>query len=1370
MVKRKSFILSLCVVLMIFITTTITFSLSNPNIEITYGNETYESNEAFKMQWYSNDDEIKFTVNLSKQYESYVGNGGTLSSEEVPFKVKAKYNANKKEKEFKDDLISIKELENALYEVTIKNQLVENVDIYIDVIMESSNIWAAEKFTKSFNIKVDKTAPIINIIDFPEDNAVVISNKLNLSFKVTEDNLNKDHITIVAKKNGETVNIDWKLEQKGNVLTYIADSLESGVNEFEISAEDMAGNKAVIIKNDSEIGECFKSIFQFQRSGKLDFFDVPAEGIFKEEVLFKGYIYFIRDIDIYYSVNDGIKEKIDTKYDVITKRVSFEKKFNEDGKYKVWAEWKQNDNAEKVIYDIGTYIVDKNAPIITINNVAEGNNEPLENKRYEETVKVSISVEDDNLVYDRDGKLNEEKNKIIISYADGTEEIKTFHNTTTVLDTIEEAICDISVESTDAAGNSSKEKRSIIVDSRAPEIKVNFEEVNQFNHYNKEVKFTASITDATLSFDDANAYNELELVKLNSNGDETVAKVIDLKNGYADEDINISSWSIADVSERKGTITAKISGTINKEFDGNFILRVRSKDSCNHESSLEKAFTIDNKAPVVTYNGKDKLLNKYKTAKDIDILIEEENLYSAEIICKISNENKDSEVVYESKVDLNSQEINNKTIIKKLKLDEDGHYELTVKAKDKAGNEYSKVQEFVIDSGKPKITVDGVDVTKNEIVNSYKESKEITVTVRDLTLDKNNTTLVLKRNGEEVTKVVGDKWGRGLYKVSNNITINIEDEGLYTLEVTAKDRVNEEASYVTTTFEIDGTKPVVNIDGVIDNEVITLQNLVDKLKISVEEKNYFHEEYSPEFKITKNNKDVLYLEYKKEEIINISEKEIKRVFAEDGHYKIEVTAEDKAGNKADKNKLILEFVVDNEPPEILFSGIDDNSKNGFNDNRNLSITVNEANYSTNNVVITAEKDDKDYYVGEFISNNISSIFTKEFKEDGYYEIKVEAIDGAGNRTEKNISFLIDISGPGLIINGFENGIYNEESAFTHYNTTRNVEVKLTDKNFKLDENGDFVKPTFEIYDHSKGTNVTDAIVGDNSWNISDEEMILKFDITAVSEDGKYEIKFNYTDECGNRSDYENLYVVIDGVNPEISLSGIEDKSFNNISKSLMIKVLERNFESNTVIINGTKDGEAFDIGSFTSTLEESKLTYNFTEEGLYTFEVLSKDFAGNEAITKNISFTIDKTNPEINIAGVIDGESYNVSKAVDISILDRNHNLNKVTVTKDGLEMNIGSFSLSEDMALLSYNFSEEGDYVITVNSTDKAENSSSKSVKFTIDKTSPVITPMISGKDTVIKDGAYINEVFTPYFKLDESEDTITSVIRFDFIALSIA
>mgnify|MGYP006897052972 CR=1 FL=1 len=45
MVKRKSLLLSLCIVLVAFITTTITFSLGNPNIEIIYKGEVYESNE-----------------------------------------------------------------------------------------------------------------------------------------------------------------------------------------------------------------------------------------------------------------------------------------------------------------------------------------------------------------------------------------------------------------------------------------------------------------------------------------------------------------------------------------------------------------------------------------------------------------------------------------------------------------------------------------------------------------------------------------------------------------------------------------------------------------------------------------------------------------------------------------------------------------------------------------------------------------------------------------------------------------------------------------------------------------------------------------------------------------------------------------------------------------------------------------------------------------------------------------------------------------------------------------------------------------------------------------------------------------------------
>ena len=450
---------------------------------------------------------------------------------------------------------------------------------------------------------------------------------------------------------------------------------------------------------------------------------------------------------------------------------------------------------------------------------------------------------------------------------------------------------------------------------------------------------------------------------------------------------------------------------------------------------------------------------------------------------------------------------------------------------------------------------------------------------------------MLRKLEEEIKNIIGNSWGKGVFKVSHEFTINAEDEGLYTIEVTSKDKVNDEISSKNVTFIIDSTEPVINMDGVNDNEIITSKSLVDNLKISVEERNYTDAEYAPEFKVTRNDDEVSYLEYKKESLIVITKEQLSKVFEKDGHYRIEATAEDKAGNKADKNKLSLEFIVDSTAPEISFSGIEAGSKNGINDNRQLTITVKEENYVTNNVVITVTKDGNDYNIGEFQSYGEISELSNTFSEDGHYEITVTATDGAGNTTESKIDFSIDVNAPEISISGFSNGVYHELSGFTHYNTTQNITAKVKDNNLKVDTDDNYILPELEIFDLN-------------------------------------------------------------------------------------------------------------------------------------------------------------------------DGESYNVSKEVNVSILDVNHNINNVNVTKNGVAFNIGTLSLSGNTASISYNFSQEGEYVLSVDSTDKTGNVSSRTVKFIIDKTAPVITPMISGKDIVIKDGSYINEIFTPYFKLDEADDTIVSVM----------
>ena len=91
--------------------------------------------------------------------------------------------------------------------------------------------------------------------------------------------------------------------------------------------------------------------------------------------------------------------------------------------------------------------------------------------------------------------------------------------------------------------------------------------------------------------------------------------------------------------------SAVVTGTMEKELEGNYLLRVKSKDCSKHESSLEKDFVIDIRKPVVTYNDKEKLSEKYKSAQEINIAIKDDNLYYGKIVCTLSNENVTDEIL-----------------------------------------------------------------------------------------------------------------------------------------------------------------------------------------------------------------------------------------------------------------------------------------------------------------------------------------------------------------------------------------------------------------------------------------------------------------------------------------------------------------------------------------------------------------------------------------------------------------------------------------------------------------------------------------------------------------------------------------------------
>src|SRR5699024_1454793 len=93
----------------------------------------------------------------------------------------------------------------------------------------------------------------------------------------------------------------------------------------------------------------------------------------------------------------------------------------------------------------------------------------------------------------------------------------------------------------------------------------------------------------------------------------------------------------------------------------------------------------------------------------------------------------------------------------------------------------------------------------------------------------------------------------------------------------------------------------------------------------------------------------------------------------------------------------------------------------------------------------------------------------------------------------------------------------------------------------------------------------------------------------------------------------------------------------------------------------------------------SKLDYEFTKDGFYEINIRAEDEAGNIAKAKNVQFTIDKTNPVIDITGVDNDEHYNVDKTVDVVIRDVNLKTNHIRVTRNGSPYDVGGFSIDSN-------------------------------------------------------------------------------------------
>lgn len=394
------------------------------------------------------------------------------------------------------------------------------------------------------------------------------------------------------------------------------------------------------------------------------------------------------------------------------------------------------------------------------------------------------------------------------------------------------------------------------------------------------------------------------------------------------------------------------------------------------------------------------------------------------------------------------------------------------------------------------------------------------------------------------------------------------------------------------------------------------------------------------------------------------------LYQDDGDYTFSISCADLAGNvnsNVDYGNSIApqSFTIDTKTPTITLS-FDNNNAYGegryyYQDKRVASITITEHNFDASRVVVNvASRDNKGGDAGN--APAVSEWTTAggddrrasvSFSDDSNYTISVQYIDMAGNEAVQTNEekFCIDQKDPEIIITGVSDHVAT---------------------------NAAVVAPVIEFKDTNIGsTNVTILGTNNNKLEINesstpnDETKIYSLD--NIKEDDIYTLTAETTDKSGrpkmqslkfsvnrNGSTYElstdtikmldtnNGYTnsPVDVIVKEVNVNSLsQDKLSVVVSKDNNPVELVQDTENSTndyFVSRGDSDEEWSTWSEYIYTIRKK----NFDEDGNYIVRLYSEDEADNvsqnnlQTKKADINFNVDKTDPNLSILNIEEGETY----------------------------------------------------------------------------------------------------------------------------------
>lgn len=411
------------------------------------------------------------------------------------------------------------------------------------------------------------------------------------------------------------------------------------------------------------------------------------------------------------------------------------------------------------------------------------------------------------------------------------------------------------------------------------------------------------------------------------------------------------------------------------------------------ETSKSIRVYIDKQAPTVSLSG----LNEgatYNTSRSLQITTKDNIWQAMQPVSVTATRSIDGTT---TDMDLGSYDVESANDVATKTFTEDGVYEVTVVAKDAAGNTDMKKISFTIDRTAPVISMTGV-------TDGAYSSNPVTVNFQAVEsfFDTNNVKITVER------KLEGSTYGRTLTFTNTGKTSNMpttfSEDGDYVITMSAVDRAGNVAEEKTISFTVDCTAPAVTLVGVEDY-LITGKAVT--LDFSVVESYYGTNKVTIQGSRRTSDGKV--------ETINImgwnnsgKTSAYTKEFAEDGYYTITISATDKAGNSKQQT---IHFTIDTEAPVIGdLSAYDGKYLSTFRLKESLEELISELSVPSVKMTLNGEP-----YNG------------KEITEDGKYTLVIEVVDEVGLTATKTVEFVIDKTAPKVIFAGADNlGIYTTE--------------------------------------------------------------------------------------------------------------------------------------------------------------------------------------------------------------------------------------------------------------------------------------------------------------------------------------------------------